>query len=113
MLDITIQLLRALNYIHEKKIVHRDFKPDNVLCTKADSTGQYTVKLTDFGFATKIERTYETRNIGTSVYKAPDVWQEKYGRKSDVWSLGVTLYELQTGRLPFEPRSDLNTIQGK
>jgi len=92
-------LVIVLEHLHERGIVYRDLKPENVML---DAQGY--VKLVDFGFAKKLDtatmRTYSL--VGTLLYLAPELVRGKgYGTSVDVWALGVMLYELVTGRMPF------------
>eukprot|EP00929_Paragymnodinium_shiwhaense_P065717 TRINITY_DN32925_c0_g1_i2.p1 TRINITY_DN32925_c0_g1~~TRINITY_DN32925_c0_g1_i2.p1 ORF type:complete len:1015 (-),score=290.45 TRINITY_DN32925_c0_g1_i2:43-3087(-) len=92
-------LLIALEYLHDRAIVFRDLKPENVML---DSDGY--VKLIDFGTAKKLKDT-DSRTftiIGSFQFMAPEVWRGRgYGTKVDIWSLGVMLYEFVCGYLPF------------
>lgn len=101
------QLFSALAYLHSMKIVHRDIKLDNiVILSNDDSSGLYSIKIIDFGTATKVSsfRT-QAKICGTRSYMAPEVFQGKINVKSDVWSSGVFLYLLFMGKFPFAANS--------
>lgn len=91
-------MLRGVEFIHKENITHRDIKPANIL---VDATG--TVKLADFGASKRInEINTATKNlIGTPVYMAPEFIKGQMDPKSDVWSVGCTLLELSTGKIPW------------
>lgn len=107
-LDWFVQLCLALKHVHDRKILHRDIKSQNVFLT---STG--TVKLGDFGISKVLDTTLELARtcIGTPYYLSPEICENKpYGRKSDVWSLGCILYEMATLKHPFEAGSVKNLV---
>merc|ERR1719150_1378645 len=96
------QVTEALLYLHEKGIVHRDIKPENILLLEPNPDS--VVKLTDFGLANKLDGTdlkFWT-SCGTLYYAAPEVLSTgSYDHKIDFWSLGVVMYVLLVGYLPF------------
>lgn len=93
-------LVDALSYLHSKKLAHRDLKPDNILL---NSEG--VCKISDFGFAKECVSVLSSIK-GTPVYMAPEVVMEQsYNHSVDLWSLGVILFELYTGK----PHSTLKT----
>ena len=100
----TVQILQALQHAHEKGIVHRDVKPQNIMLLQDG-----TIKVTDFGIARISNgetRTITDKAIGSVHYIAPE--QAKGGvtdGKADIYSVGVMLYEMLTGRLPFDADS--------
>ena len=99
-LDITIQTAHGLQAAHEKGIVHRDIKSANLMLT-----AQGQVKVMDFGLAQLAERSQLTKTatiLGTPAYMSPEqARRQPTDRRTDIWSLGVVIYEMVTGRLPF------------
>jgi serine/threonine protein kinase len=105
---IFAQLVGAVSYVHQQSCVHRDLKLENILLDKNEN-----VKLCDFGFTREYEgkANYLQTFCGTICYSAPEMLKgEKYaGERVDVWSLGVILYALLTGELPFDDDDDAVT----
>ncbi len=103
---IFTQLVGAVSYVHNLSCVHRDLKLENILLDKNEN-----VKLCDFGFTREYEgkTNYLQTFCGTVCYSAPEMLRgEKYaGEKVDVWSLGIILYALLTGELPFDDDDDM------
>jgi len=103
-LKLIAQCADALSYAHKQHVIHRDIKPANILYNHADDY----VKLTDFGIA-KIPDSTRTRAgsiLGTPLYMSPEqLAGEELDVRSDLYSLGVTLYHLLTGSPPFRPKT--------
>lgn len=100
---ILTQICLALNHIHKKKIIHRDLKSGNVFLTKSG-----LVKLGDFGIAKGFKNTWEKAKtkVGTPYYLSPEIIKCKpYDAKSDIWALGVLIYEMMTFKMPFNASS--------
>jgi serine/threonine protein kinase len=108
-LDISIQIAQGLVKAHEKEIIHRDIKPANIMITN-----EGVVKILDFGLAKlfgKSELTQTGRAIGTITYLSPEQAEgKKVDFRTDIWSLGVVLYEMCTSKLPFEHDYDAAVI---
>jgi serine/threonine-protein kinase len=105
-----IQACAGLDYAHRRGIIHRDVKPGNLMVVGGPvGGGPMTVKLTDFGIARAIEQTRITQVgsvVGTAAYLAPEqVRGEEATPATDVYALGVVLYQFLTGRLPYEGSS--------
>mmetsp|Transcript_15958 Transcript_15958/g.21739 ORF Transcript_15958/g.21739 Transcript_15958/m.21739 type:complete len:92 (+) Transcript_15958:462-737(+) len=88
-------LFLAINHCHAQGIIHRDIKPENIMVTDSGD-----LKLIDFGLA-KAGKTKLKTIAGTPYYMAPEVLEGKYGKQCDFWSLGVILYVIVSGYLPF------------
>jgi eukaryotic-like serine/threonine-protein kinase len=117
--QIGVQACAGLDYAHRQGIVHRDVKPGNLMVIGGPAgrrqsdgsahdppTGEMTVKLTDFGIARAAEQTRLTQVgsvVGTAAYLAPEQARgEEAGPAADVYALGVVIYQMLTGRLPWE-----------
>ncbi len=106
------QILKAVCYCHGMNIVHRDLKPENILIVKRMKNGCHPIKIIDFGTAkifSKEKR--ETLLIGSAYYIAPEVLDRNYTEKCDLWSCGVIMYILLTGRPPFGGNTDMEIMQ--
>ena len=105
--EIGIEACAGLDYAHRRGIIHRDVKPGNLMVVGGPvGGGEMTVKLTDFGIARAIEQTRITQVgsvVGTAAYLSPEqVRGEEATPATDVYALGVVLYQFLTGRLPYE-----------
>jgi serine/threonine-protein kinase len=111
---IAIQVLKALDYIHANGVVHRDLKPENIMVDEND-----IIKLIDFGIASdsasrRLTYANFTATLGTPDYIAPEQVKGKRGDgRSDIFSVGVILYDMLTGKLPFSGPSPLAAMNDR
>ncbi|XP_032711362.1 serine/threonine-protein kinase Nek1 isoform X6 [Lontra canadensis] len=107
-LDWFVQICLALKHVHDRKILHRDIKSQNIFLTKDG-----TVQLGDFGIARVLNSTVELARtcIGTPYYLSPEICENKpYNNKSDIWALGCVLYEMCTLKHAFEAGNMKNLV---
>ena len=108
-IDLAKQISAGMMKIHQKKIIHKDLKPQNIMLTEDG-----TVKIMDFGisetFRSSVSRIKDTSRSGTPRYMSPEhILGEDVGREADIWSFGIIVYELLCGRQPFvaDNRNDI------
>ena len=105
-------LLSAIAYCHERNVIHRDLKPENILIDNP-AARNFEIKVIDFGAAIFLDpgKLYEDR-FGTVYYVAPEIIRGKgYNNKCDLWSMGVILFALLCGEVPFFSNNDRETLQ--
>jgi len=109
---VMFQILSAINYCHNMKIVHRDLKPENILIVDRDKNNYPRVKICDFGTSKMFEKgAIQRKLVGSSYYIAPEVLKKHYDEKCDLWSCGVILYILLSGRPPFGGENDKEIME--
>ena len=104
---ITYQLLDVITHLHDHNIVHRDVKPDNIV-VRPDGT----IVLLDYGIVRRMaELETSATVIGTRPYMSPEQVNGKSERRSDIWALGVVIYQMYTGRMPFLGNTEMELMQ--
>lgn len=103
--EMAAGILAGLEHLHSRRITHRDLKPDNILLQGK------TPRLADFGIARVLKTTNYTAPSGTPSYMAPEAFDGRHSEQTDLWAVGVILYQLLTGRLPF-PQTDITSLVG-
>jgi len=105
MCDVMKQVLRALAFMHDKKFIHKDLKPQNIMLVEEMCSGESkaSIKVIDFGLAELFGKGQEKASEvgGTLLYMAPEVFKNQMRFKCDIWSAGVVLYHMLTGTYPF------------
>ena len=106
-LDIAFKCARALDYASKQGIIHRDIKPANILLA-----GEADIKISDFGAAlTLASQTTQVSGVGSPAYMSPEqVKEQPLSHQTDIFSLGVVMYQLMTGRLPFQGTNNYSMI---
>ena len=104
--EIIYQIALGVKYLHKYGIIHRDLKPDNIMLTEASDKGQ--IKIMDFGLSKILGKKEKTVDgFGTLTFVSPEVLIRKpYNKEIDIWSIGVILYLLLSGDLPFDDEED-------
>lgn len=101
-LPVFAQIAAGMTYLHDQGIVHRDLKPANIFLEKG------LAKIGDYGLSKYISasrRAGQTESVGTFHYMAPEIGKGEYGKEIDVYSMGIILYEMLTGTVPFDGES--------
>jgi len=101
-LPVFAQIIAGMTYLHDQGIVHRDLKPANIFLDKG------LAKIGDYGLSKYIStarRAGQTESVGTFHYMAPEIGKGEYGKEIDIYSLGIILYEMLTGTVPFDGQS--------
>lgn len=108
---ITKQLLSAVAYSHDQLVIHRDLKLENMLVETIDR--ELVIKLIDFGSSAILSSPTERLKVlmGTHSYIAPEVYYSDYSLKSDMWPIGVIVYEMLSGTCPFHGKTDEQIIR--
>ena len=104
------QLLSATAYCHEKKVIHRDLKPENILLE--GQKDELEIKIADFGSSAFLDVHGRLNGVfGSPYYLAPEVLSQCYNEKCDLWSIGIIMYILLTGKPPYVGRSEQEIMQ--
>ena len=96
-------LLKAVLFLHHNGIIHRDIKPENIVFVEPDNFN--ALKLIDFGLSIQQNAKKDNRRVGTPYYMAPEMVRGNFNYASDVWSIGVILFIMVTGKQPFRGKS--------
>lgn len=106
------QVFSAVAYCHGQNIVHRDLKPENLLLESETSGTGAMIKVIDFGTSQLYDSSKKMKQkFGTPYYIAPEILKGAYDMKCDLWSCGVILYILISGRPPFDGKNDKQILQ--
>ena len=101
--DLMFQLLSALVYCHSKRVIHRDLKPENILLMEKGES--LSIKVADFGSSVVLDPDARLSGCyGSAYYLAPEVFGKSYNEKCDIWSVGIIMYILLTGKPPYTGR---------
>ena len=109
---VIYQILLGINHCHSMNIIHRDLKPENILIIDKDKNEFPRIKICDFGISKIMEKgNQDSRVVGVPYYMAPELFSKRITEKCDIWSIGVILYLLLSGRPPFAGEEDDEVIE--
>ena len=109
---VMFQIFSAINYCHNMNIIHRDLKPENILIVDRNKNNFPRIKICDFGTSKMVEKgAVQRKLVGSSYYIAPEVIKKNYNEKCDIWSCGVIMYILLSGRPPFGGDDDREIME--
>ena len=111
---IIMKILHAINYCHSHGVVHCDLKPDNIIFEAPNEENEnddilnlFGLKLIDFGLSSRIKKNKKLNNtVGTAYFIAPEILKGEYDEKCDIWSIGVILYYILSGKFPFTGKTN-------
>eukprot|EP01004_Peranema_trichophorum_P003793 NODE_275_length_3048_cov_67.677949_g239_i0.p1 GENE.NODE_275_length_3048_cov_67.677949_g239_i0~~NODE_275_length_3048_cov_67.677949_g239_i0.p1 ORF type:complete len:650 (+),score=114.08 NODE_275_length_3048_cov_67.677949_g239_i0:75-2024(+) len=106
MKNFCVQILEGLRYLHDKHIIHRDLKCDNIFLN--GNRGE--VKIGDFGLSINKVKTYAESVIGTPEFMAPELYEERYTEKVDIYSFGMCVLEMATGEYPYSECENVGQV---
>jgi len=112
--QLTVQILRAIDFLHRRGVLHLDLKPDNILVTDPDRTGELTVKLIDFGLAQWKKKGSEEKEdfFGTPPYAAPEIiTQQPPSPATDIYSLGMICHQMFAQCFPFSSQEPFEIMK--
>jgi len=108
----TKQMLLAINYLHQNRIMHRDLKPENWLLATKEPVTEAPLKLIDFGISKRFTPGVKAKTqAGTPNYVAPEVLAGAYDEKCDIWSLGIIMYVMLVGSFPFKGKKAADVLK--
>ncbi|MBN2664466.1 MAG: serine/threonine protein kinase [Bacteroidales bacterium] len=116
-IEIFMQVLVAIGYAHKQKVIHLDIKPSNIMITQniTDNDKHNIVKIIDFGIASTIDEDKTNEQfVGTPLYMSPEqIEQKSADHRSDIYSLGITLFQLITKQIPYYGTTTLEALMYK